>query len=257
MRPALWGRAACYASLFTCIIAAGAVCVLASRFDTLHASTQARLDRLADEIRFSSPADLGHKHTTVRGLIIQSQLAQAKGRPVVFVGDSITESAMLPSSLCGHPVVNAGLGGASTRSYLHFAQSVLPTLSAPLIVVALGTNDSQTAARKAADFVGSYIALLDFLKPRAGSIVLVGVPPLEMAGTLASGYFDQAAADENDRTIRKIAAANSLPFADVRTMTGENLTVDGVHLTPDGYAKWRAAVLSAASKALNCQSASN
>jgi len=123
-------------------------------------------------------------------------LAQAKD-PIVFVGDSITESAFLPASFCGHPVVNAGLGGATARTYLQFASSVLSTLKAALIVVAIGTNDAQNAAR-------------------------------------------------------------SIPFADVRlTMTGEKLTVDGVHLTPDGYRGWMTAVSAAVSKTLNCQAASN
>src|SRR6266478_2062328 len=79
-------RLAAVVSLSTCIIAVGAVYALANRFhiladrmdiarvgaaadfDVLRTS----IDHLADEIRFSAPADLGHKHTAVRDFIIQS-----------------------------------------------------------------------------------------------------------------------------------------------------------------------------------------
>jgi lysophospholipase L1-like esterase len=263
MRPALWMRAGFYASLFTCIVAigaGGAVGVLADRLHGVARTADALrtdIDRLVDEIRFSSPADLGHKHEDVRDFIIQSELAQVKD-PVVFIGDSITEAAFLPATICGHPVVNAGLGGATAGSYLRFASSGLSTLKAAMIVVAIGANDAQIAARKARPFTESYNMLIDFLKPRAAALVLVGIPPLEMTGALAIRYFDKAASEENNRTIRAIAARNSIPFADVRSMMiAEKLTVDGVHLNPDGYRGWMTAVSAAVSKTLNCQSASN
>src|SRR5438105_2759227 len=161
---------------------------------------RASVERMADEIRFS---DLGHKHTEVRSFIIQSQLAQAKD-PIVFVGDSITESAFLPGSLCGHPVVNAGLGGANARLYLDFA--VLPTLRSSLIVVAIATNDSAMIAKYEEPFASNCSSLIQFLKPHAASLVLVGIPPLEMTGPLARDYFDNAASEEDDRTIRDFAA---------------------------------------------------
>ena len=264
-------RLAAVVSLSTCIIAVGAVYALANRFhiladrmdiarvgaaadfDVLRTS----IDHLADEIRFSAPADLGHKHTAVRDFIIQSQLAQVKD-PIVFIGDSITESAFLPATICGHPVVNAGLGGATARTYLQIANGTLSTLKAPLIIVAIGANDAQIAARKAPPFPQSYNALVKFLKPHAEALVLVGIPPLEMTEPLASEYFDKAASEENDRAIMAVAARNSIPFADVRsTMTGEKLTVDGVHLNPDGYRGWMTAVSAAASQTLNCRAASN
>jgi hypothetical protein len=73
-------------------------------------AVQASLDRLSNEIRLSLSADLGHAHVSVRQFVIHSQIAQVKD-PVVFVGDSITESAFLPAAICGHPVVNAAVGG--------------------------------------------------------------------------------------------------------------------------------------------------
>jgi lysophospholipase L1-like esterase len=99
-------------------------------------------------------------------------------------------------------------------------------------------------------FAGSYKDLIDFLKPRAEALVLVGVPPLEMNGPLAVGYFAKTISKENDAIIKTIAKAASIQFADVRsTMTGEHLTIDGVHLRPDGYRGWITAISAAVSKA--------
>ena len=230
MSAAGWMRAAFSLALFTCIVAIGGVYILAGRVVALtkrldvervdtardFAAVRTSIDHLADEIRFSAPADLGHKHTAVRDFVIQSQLRQVEA-PIVFIGDSITKSAFLPATICGHPVLNAGLGGANARTYLQFARTGFSTLSARLIVVALGTNNSQMAARKAArPFSGSYETLIEFLKPRTAALVLVGIPPLDMAEPLARDYFDKAASDENDRAIKTIATRNSIPFADVR-----------------------------------------
>ena len=194
----------------------GAAYVLAGRLVALNnrveietldiVALRTSIDDLANEIRFSPPADLGHKHAAVRDFVIQSQLRRAED-PIVFIGDSITESAFLPATICGHPVVNAGLGGANSRTYLQFAKTALSTLSARLIVVALGTNDSQIAALKARrPFSESYDKLIGFLKPHTTALVLVGIPPLEMTQPLAREYFDKAASDENERAIKTIAA---------------------------------------------------
>jgi lysophospholipase L1-like esterase len=222
-----------------------------------YAGVQASLDRLSNEIRLSSPADLGHAHVSVRQFVIHSQLAQVKN-PVVFVGDSITESAFLPAAICGHPVVNAGVGGATAGYYSEFAAQAMSELRAALVVISLGTNDAQIGANKAETFSESYKHLVEYLTPRAAAFVFVGIPPLEMTHDLARAYFDKVALEEDDAIIKAIAKTKSVQFADVRSaMIGEKLTVDGVHLNPNGYRGWMTAVSEAASKTLNCPSVSN
>jgi lysophospholipase L1-like esterase len=89
-------------------------------------------------------------------------------------------------------------------------------------------------------------------------MVFVGIPPLEMTEDFANDYFDKGMSEENDATVKTVAKAEAVQFADVRsTMAGEKLTVDGVHLNPDGYRGWMTAVSAAVSKTLNCQSVSN
>jgi lysophospholipase L1-like esterase len=223
------------------------------------AGLAAHIDRLSDEIRFSVPIDLEHQHNVVRQFMVRSQIAQ---RPdaILFAGDSITEAALLPGSICGHPVINAGLGGAHTASYLDFAKlTIPPDLKSSLIVVALGTNDSTSIGAKwDSPLAPAYSQLVDFLEPHADKLLLVGIPPIEMSGALAKSYFDSDFSRKNSAAIRAIALSRSVDFVDLQTaIVGEHLTVDGIHLTPIAYRQWVPAIVNAAEKTLGCKTVQN
>ncbi|MGY3549416.1 MULTISPECIES: SGNH/GDSL hydrolase family protein [unclassified Bradyrhizobium] len=194
------------------------------------------------------PADLESRRLEVRSFMIRSQLTQAKS-PVVIIGDSITEAALLPSSICGHDVVNAGIGGMTVGSYLPFAKKLLAGRRVQSIVVALGTNDSRSTAHIESD----YANLIDELAKHTTSLALAGLPPVEMNGKLASRDFDPASAEKNDAAIRALAAARHLPFVDLRSaMRGESLTLDGIHLSAAGYRQWREAIRRNIVSSLGC-----
>jgi len=232
---------------------------LAAHQESIVAALSAHIDRLSDEIRFSAPIDLGHKHDDIREFVIRSEIAQIPDA-VLFVGDSITEAALLPASICGHSVINAGLGGADTGSYLAFAKLTFPIdLKSPLIIIALGTNNSTSIGAKwDSSLAPSYNNLADFLQLHADKLLFAGIPPLDMSGALAKGYFDSDFSKKNDAAIRSVALSRSVGFVDLQAaMVGENLTVDGVHLTPAGYREWIAAIVNAAEKTLVCKTVQN
>src|SRR5258708_40006629 len=97
-------------------------------------------------------------HATTRHFVIQSTLARFDDA-IVVLGDSIVEASTLPRSLCGHAIVNAGIGGASTASSLGaiLSQS-LAGRRAALVVVSLGTNDAAMAL-SVAQFMLYYLGL--------------------------------------------------------------------------------------------------
>jgi hypothetical protein len=70
-----------------------------------------QLASLVQQTGLLAAADVSHKHVDVREFIISSQISRVQD-PVIIVGDSVTEAAILPIQLCGHPVINAGIGGA-------------------------------------------------------------------------------------------------------------------------------------------------
>jgi len=103
------------------------------------------IGHLAERVGIRSAADLESRRLEVRSFMIRSQLAQAKS-PIVIIGDSITEAALLPSSICSHDIVNAGIGGMTVGSYLPLAEQLLTGRRVQSIIIALGTNDSEISS---------------------------------------------------------------------------------------------------------------
>lgn len=208
----------------------------------------------ADEQRFRllAPADVGYTHVDVRLFIIRSQMDQVE-LPIILLGDSITEAAVLPPTICGHPLINAGIGGMDAETYRVLARSLFDNRRAALFIVALGTNDAAKGSTPAR-FRDAYISLAAFLKPRADKILFAGIPPITETGTLAQRYFDADLAQQADQTIRAVASDELTGFVDFRTvMSTGDLTLDGVHLNAAGYRLWNAALITAIKASLGCQ----
>jgi lysophospholipase L1-like esterase len=210
------------------------------------------IDRLTNEVILNSPADLGNDHVSVRSFMIRSQLAQTK-HPIVLMGDSITEGALVQSSVCGHTIVNAGIGGMTIGSYLPFAKTFLAGENAEMIVVELGANDSIIPAQNPLAVEAAYSQLVDFLAQHTEKLILSGLVPFDMSGGLAKKYFDEPSSELTDIAVRKIARTRKLSFIDLRNdIRGDHLTVDGIHLNADGYDKWHTAVLGQIRSSLSC-----
>jgi lysophospholipase L1-like esterase len=226
-----------------CLIAVG---LFALGISLRHVS--AEVSALVGEVRLIYPGDLGNRRIDVREAVIRSQIAQAK-EPIIFMGDSITESALLPSSICGHDVINAGIGGAGVENLVDFAPDLLQRANFSLAAIAVGTNDS--AAVRSRNFSEQYSRLLKIVGEHANRIVLVGVPPLG-EGPLRM-YFNSESVSANTAAIREIAAGRHLPFVDLSTIGfGKGDTIDGVHLSPGGYLRWRAAIFPVLDKEMGC-----
>lgn len=157
------------------------------------------------------------------------RLADATTDPnaILIVGDSIVDRSA-PESLCGRPVINAGLSGSGVREWL--SEDVgFPARTA---VVALGLNDAR-AETNVHQWRADYEALIDRLgKDR---IVLVQIMPFEAADfsepvRLSLNREIQAVGEE--RHLRVIAP---LPSA-------QGLTMDGLHFNSRGTSAWRAQI---------------
>jgi len=110
-------------------------------------------------ISFFRPNTIIDTHRHTRQVILHYTLSRAE-QPIMVLGDSITEASTLPRSYCDHPLVNAGLDGASTASDLGtWLKDVLNGRRAAAILVALGTNDA-LQVRAQQEFETNYRALL-------------------------------------------------------------------------------------------------
>jgi lysophospholipase L1-like esterase len=167
--------------------------------------------------------------------------------PVVVIGDSLVEASTLPRTICGHPLVNAGLNAASTASDLgNWLAVALGGKRAAMIIVALGTNDALIAASRQ-EFGDRYGALLDQLSKLAPRLVALAIPPVEAKLRMSVEMRDAAmkSIGELNSVLPDLAARHGAAFAALPAMPTPH-SIDGVHLDSDGYLVWDKAIMQAA-----------
>ena len=197
-------------------------------------------------IWWQRPPGIDDSHRSVRQLVLHFTIERLDD-PIIVLGDSITEASALPRSLCGHPVVNAGLSGASTASNLGpWLAGALAGKRAALIVVALGTNDA-LMERSRQSFAASYATLLAELSKLTPDVVVLAIPPIEAKSKVTVEARDQAMATINgyNSMLPGLAQNNGARFVALPAMP-EPHTIDGVHLNEAGYLVWDKAVLQGA-----------
>jgi lysophospholipase L1-like esterase len=182
-------------------------------------------------------------HRQARQLVLHYTLSGVEA-PIILVGDSITEASTLPRALCGHPIVNAGLNGASTASDLGtWLIEALDGKRAAAIVVSLGTNDALTS-RSAQQFETSYTALLAQLSEITNHLAVLAIPAIDVQGRMTAELQAEAMRGINDlnAVLPALAAKGGATFIALPPMQKPH-TIDGVHLNAAGYAAWDEAIL--------------
>jgi lysophospholipase L1-like esterase len=182
-------------------------------------------------------------HRQARQLVLHYTLSRVDN-PVILVGDSIVEASTLPRELCGHPIVNAGLNGATTASDLGtWLIEALDGKRAASIVVSLGTNDALTA-RSTQAFETSYMALLSQLSKVTPHLAVLTIPSIDVQGRVTAEIQAEAMKGINDlnAALPALAAKSGATFIALPPMMRPH-TIDGVHLNAAGYAAWDEAIL--------------
>ena len=156
-------------------------------------------------------------HANVRLTMIAEHLRQMPDAAVI-VGDSLVERSSI-RELCGLPVVNAGIGRATSASIMPVARMVKDR---PLVVLAIGVNDGDS-------FAADYRALVRELRPD----IVVGV----------------TAHRERNAVIEAAASAYVEPLP-------PEFLYDGVHYTVDGEKEWRQLLETGCPDAMNDHGAS-
>jgi hypothetical protein len=179
-------------------------------------------------------------HGPTRQFVIRSTLERVENA-VVVLGDSIVEMSTLPRSLCGHPIVNAGIGGASTESNLgSILKESLGNKRAAAIVVSLGTNDA-AIPNSVERYRSNYRALLTELATLAPRITVMAIPSPE-AGLEEAKKLSLATIDSYNATLPELAEETRALFIPLPAMP-ERHTIDGIHLNAAGYEIWDRAIL--------------
>ena len=193
----------------------------------------------------------GAEHRYARQLILHYTLSRLDD-PIIVLGDSIVEAAILPTSACGHPFVNAGLNGASTASDLGgWLKPALADKRAFAIIVSLGVNDALTATPISQQaFAERYAALLAELSKLTTRLFVVAIPPVETLERMTADMEKAAMATIGDyRSVLPEVATQTHATLLRLPETPSPFTIDGVHLNAQGYRAWDQAVMQGIAKA--------
>src|ERR1700761_9151859 len=192
------------------------------------------------------PRKVIDEHRQTRRLMLHLTFERSDD-PVIILGDSIVEASTLPRAVCGHPVINAGLNGASTASDLgNWLTIALDGKRAAMIVVALGTNDALIAASPQ-EFASRYDTLLGQLAKSSPRLAVLGIPAVETRLRMSEAMRNEAmkTIDALNAVLPDVAARHGAAYTALPDMPTPH-TVDGVHLDSNGYAVWDKAIMQAA-----------
>ncbi len=180
------------------------------------------------------------------------------GERVIFMGDSITEGWNLRTSFPDQDFVNRGIGGQLTWQMVsRFPQDVLAHKPDAVVILA-GTNDiggsmppdiivaNIRSMVEAAKSAGARVVVCSIL-PVTDALAIPGNPQLVRTTKRPPGVILEVNA-----LLRRMAEEEGISFVDLHQALADDkgflpaaLTVDGLHLKPEGYAVISPIVLSA------------
>lgn len=167
---------------------------------------------------------------------IQAQLDQVRGPYIVVLGDSHAELLYLPS-LCGMPVVNAGLSGATLNDVVALAETITPPHRAEAVLLSVGTNDiwvKRKPESEAAEngFRAGLVALRQALAGWSERRALTVIPPVaDEEGAL----FPRSAAARYSGMLAESCEPERCVYLDLFGAAGQvrgprSAFSDGIHL---------------------------
>lgn len=192
------------------------------------------------------------KHNADRRALF-AQHAAEEHDALVFVGDSITEgwhSLQQDFADVGVKVVNRGIGGDTTPNLLYRLQDDVLSLHPRALVLLIGTNDLGQHTPPA-DIATNLKEVLRRIRAEYPTIPIAWclVMPRGDGGDAAKRYPPEI--HELNTLIRQIAATDSrITVCDTYTPLAApdgkdnpaDFVPDHLHLNPNGYAAWRAAL---------------
>lgn len=161
---------------------------------------------------------------------------------VAFVGDSITDAGRWADAWPGLTVRNFGIGGDTTWGLMARAEQV--TAARPeRIFLLIGTNDLANWGRSPEQVAEGVAALLDLWAAE-----LPGTQVFVQSVLPRQAEFHERITELNGR-LRELAAEKGAVFVDIHpafVVEGGRIdpavTLDDLHLTGEGYARWRALI---------------
>jgi lysophospholipase L1-like esterase len=163
---------------------------------------------------------------------------------VVFMGDSITEGWHLDQSFPGKPYINRGISGQTTpQMVLRFRQDVI-ALRPKVVVILAGTNDiaGNTGPETPEEIEDNLASMSDLAHAHGIRVVLCSILPA-FDYPWEPGLTPAPKIDALNQWLKAYAADHGYVYVDFHSAMKDerdglpaNLSRDGVHPLPAGYA---------------------
>ena len=170
---------------------------------------------------------------------------------IVFVGDSITEGFNLTKSFPDHPVVNRGIsadviGNAlakdDNRGVLHRLDQSIYDCKPGKVFILIGINDLG-AGHKPATIEAGYREMLEAIKSHSPDLKVYIQSVLPTREKYAK---HNANVNDVNTRLQKLAKEFGYEYVDLHSKLSDekgelkkDVTADGLHLKPAGYAIWK------------------
>ena len=179
------------------------------------------------------------KEYTENKLALYAEENANGGFEVVFLGDSLTDGCDLAKYYPGYPASNRGIGGDTTSGLIDRLAVSAYDADPQVIVLLIGGNDI-LGGRSIDEVCANYETILSGIRQNLPETKIVWCSLTVLGKEWAKYNKTMAACNQR---IRALAETYGCAFADLYTPlcsaeTGEirdEYTVEGVHLTDEGY----------------------
>ncbi|MFY0256040.1 GDSL-type esterase/lipase family protein [Chitinophaga sp. 30R24] len=190
--------------------------------------------------------DSSYNNTYYQGRMELFNSLPLQKHAIVFLGNSITERGAWGELLPGIKVMNRGIGGDNTFGVLARLEGVVNAVPRRLFLL-IGINDLSRGLPEEV-ILHNYDRIVGYIRqhsPKTKIYVQSVLPLYEPMTTAAYLKNKKDSIIQLNVGIRKIAAKYNLTFinlhevfADTNGDLKKDLTIDGIHLRPEGYVVW-------------------
>lgn len=202
------------------------------------------LDYIKSKISNKSQTVLSDYHRTEGSVF--SSLPQSKNK-IVFAGDSLTDYGEWQELLQNDNIENRGIAGDTTLGLLDTINSISSNQPKEIFIM-IGINDLNSGI-SVDTMLKNYTEIINDIKSNSPQTKIIIQSLLPVNDTINKLKVNNNEIIQANDELNKLAEENNLTFIDLHSLfvdekgkLNKNLTVDGLHITGDGYLIWKQAI---------------
>lgn len=182
------------------------------------------------------------KNVNTRADLFKTYKRQENG--IMFLGDSLTQGIEWSELFPNHHIYNRGIGGETTDAIIARLDEVIQKNPSKLFIM-MGTNDIGRGS-SSVDVMSNYKKLVSRIKSELTQTEIYIQSVLPSNNQMKNGVStsNEEVVSLNKR-LEEYASVEGITYIDIHPklvdenkQLAEKYTVDGLHLTPEGYSVW-------------------